>query len=256
MLLLAIVILCGVFVFAGCTSKDNESESVDGEPTPITLKVHFGEDENFIDSFIKPAEDAFPHITFEHVEGEYDEVIADGNIPDILFFWNRADTLHAAEHELTYDMTELIEEADFDISRYDPNHLAEWQAVSEGEIWALPLMTSRFALMYNKDVFDVFGIEYPEDGMNWEEVIDLAEKVTGERNGTEYQGLYMPKHEAPIFWTAGNLVDPESDERSEERRVGKECRSREAPEDGKKKTSERTAGKEERKAKDRQERRL
>src|SRR5690625_4763519 len=73
MSLLAIVILCGVFVFAGCTSKDNESESVDGEPTPITLKVHFGEDENFIDSFIKPAEDAFPHITFEHVEGEYED---------------------------------------------------------------------------------------------------------------------------------------------------------------------------------------
>lgn len=212
MSLLAIVILCGVFVFAGCTSEDNQSESVDGEPTPITLKVHFGEDENFIDSFIKPAEDAFPHITFEHVEGEYDEVIADGNIPDILFFWNQGDTMNAAEHELTYDMTELIEETDFDISRFDPNHLAEWQAVSEGETWALPIMTSRFALMYNKDVFDVFGIEYPEDGMDWEEVIDLAEKVTGERNGTEYQGLYMPKHEAPIFWTAGNLVDPETDE--------------------------------------------
>src|SRR5690625_4434891 len=48
--------------------------------------------------------------------------------------------------------------------------------------------------------------------MNWDEDIDLAEQVTGERSGTEYQGLYSPNHEAPIFWTAGNPIDPETEE--------------------------------------------
>ncbi|MBP1913429.1 ABC-type glycerol-3-phosphate transport system substrate-binding protein [Lederbergia galactosidilyticus] len=210
--LLFSLFLCCLFVFSGCTSKEKEEVSNDGEPEPITLKIHFGEDENFIQSFIKPAEEKYPHITFEHVEGSYEELNAAGSTPDILFHWNKGGLADVEEYELAYDMTDLIEQSGFDISRFDPNHLAEWQAAANGETWALPIMTSRFALMYNKDIFDLFGVEYPKDGMNWEEVVDLAEKVTGERNGTEYQGLYMPKHEAPIFWTVGNLVDPETDQ--------------------------------------------
>ncbi|MBO0994731.1 ABC transporter substrate-binding protein [Bacillus sp. SD088] len=205
-------LLCCVLIFSGCTAKKEQKVSADGEPEPITLKIHFGEDENFINSYIKPAEEEFPYITFEHVEGSYEELNAAGSTPDIVFHWNKGGLADQEEYGLAYDMTELIEQSGFDISRFDPNQLAEWQTASHGETWVLPIMTSRWALMYNKDVFDAFGVEYPEDGMNWEEVIDLAEKVTGERNGMEYQGLYMPKHEAPIFWTTGNFVDPESDE--------------------------------------------
>ncbi|MEK3888183.1 ABC transporter substrate-binding protein [Bacillus sp. FSL K6-3431] len=206
------MILCAVVIVSGCTSKTKTDSPDNGDLEPITLKVHFGKDQAFIDAFIKPAEEEFPHITFENVEGSYEELIAAGNSPDILWFWNKGGLKEAAEYELTYDMTELIDKSNFDISRFDPNHLAEWTSASNGELWTLPVMTSRFALLYNKDIFDKFGVDYPDDGMNWEQVIDLAEKVTGERDGTEYQGLYMPKHEAPIFWTVKNFVDPETDE--------------------------------------------
>lgn len=211
-----------MLVIAGCSSNGGKKEvtnngsnnnGVTGEKDPITLKIHFGKDENFINSYIKPAEEKFPHITFEHVEGSYEELIAAKNIPDILFHWNKGGYNEVEEYELNYDMAELIEKSGFDISRFDENHLAEWKSASpNGELWALPISTSRFALLYNKDIFDTFGVAYPSDNMTWSEVVSLAEKVTGERNGTEYQGLYMPKHEAPIFWTAGNLIDPETDE--------------------------------------------
>lgn len=224
--LLAMLMIFGI-IFAGCSSDsnadnngnnkgindgNNENNNI-GDPDPITLKVHFGEDENFVNSFIEPAKEEFPHITFQHVEGNYEELIVAEEIPDILFHWNSGGYNDVAEYELTYDMTELIEQSGFDVSRFDENHLAEWKSVTQNdELWALPIMTSRFALLYNREIFDSFGLEYPEDGMDWEEVIALAEEVTGERDGTEYYGLYMPKHEAPIFWTAGNLVDPETDE--------------------------------------------
>lgn len=73
-------------------------------------------------------------------------------------------------------------------------------------------MQSRYVLLYNKDIFDVFGVDYPRDGMTWEEVIDLAREVSGEMNGVKYQGLYMPLEDAPIFWKVPNLIDPETDE--------------------------------------------
>lgn len=217
-------ILLGLLLL-GCASDNNsdgeeakeENESnnnnIEADPDPVTLKVHFGEDENFVNSFIKPAEEEFSHISFEHVTGDYEELIVAEEIPDILFHWNNGGYNDVYEYELVYDMTELIEQTGFDLSRFDENHIAEWKSVTnDNELWALPIMTSRFALRYNRDIFDLFGVEYPRDGMNWEEVIELATRVTGERDGTEYLGLYMPKHEAPIFWTAGNLVDPETDE--------------------------------------------
>src|SRR5699024_12029817 len=131
-ILLTSLVLCFTFIFSACASAGKpKEESYNDEPNPITLKIHFGEDENFIDSYIKPVEDAFPYITFEHVEGEYDDLIAEGNIPDILFFWNKEDAAEAAEYELTYDMTDLIEESGFDISRFYFNNLAEWQVGSK-----------------------------------------------------------------------------------------------------------------------------
>lgn len=192
-------------LFLGCSKEMQGKDS-------IILKIQFGPDEAFINAFIKPAEERFPHITFEHVEGNLEELIAANNAPDILWFWDLGWLKYAAELEMTYDMTELIKKTGFDLSRYDPNHLAEWQIYSGDELWVLPISTDRFALIYNRDIFDQFGVDYPKDGMTWEEVIELARKVTGERNGVEYQGLYMPKAGAPIFWTAGPLIDPETDE--------------------------------------------
>src|SRR5690625_5036090 len=71
----------------GVGQSDNEKNNL-SEPDPVILKVHFGQDENFINAFIKPAEDEFSHITFEHVEGSYEELIVAETIPDILFHWN------------------------------------------------------------------------------------------------------------------------------------------------------------------------
>ncbi len=206
------IMVCSVIIFAGCTSKTKTNSADNSEPEPITLKVHFADEENFNNAFIKPAEEKFPHITFEHVEGDLQELIAGKKAPDILWFWDQGWLEHASELEMTYDMRDLIEQSGFDISRFNPNHLAEWKELSGDELWVLPMSTDRFALMYNKDIFDQFGVEYPKDGMTWEEVVDLAKDVTGERNGIEYQGLYMPKSGAPISWTAGNLVDPKTDE--------------------------------------------
>ncbi len=57
------------------------------------------------------------------------------------------------------------------------------------------------------------GQDYPEDDMTWSEVLDLAQKVTGEIDGVEYHGIaaghinsYMPRQLGLKF------LDPETDE--------------------------------------------
>lgn len=65
---------------------------------------------------------------------------------------------------------------------------------------------------YNKDVFDLLGVEYPTDGMTWEEVVELAKETTRELNGVQYLGLDL---DVPYdAWTQFSVsaMDPETDE--------------------------------------------
>src|SRR5690625_1996906 len=75
-----------------------------------------------------------------------------------------------------------------------------------------PVNIDNSAMLYNKDIFDLMGVDYPEDGMTWDEVIDLAKEVTREVDGVQYRGLAtMP---ATFFLTQLSLyyVDPETEE--------------------------------------------
>ncbi|WP_230200334.1 extracellular solute-binding protein [Bacillus niameyensis] len=56
-------------------------------------------------------------------------------------------------------------------------------------IYAMPVSMNQGVLIYNKEVFDKFDVPYPEEGMTWNEVIALGEKVTGNKDGIDYIGL-------------------------------------------------------------------
>ena len=55
----------------------------------------------------------------------------------------------------------------------------------------MPTASDNYALFYNKEVFDLFGVSYPTEDLTWDAVVDLAKKLTGERDGIQYHGLEM-----------------------------------------------------------------
>src|SRR5699024_3057906 len=69
-----------------------------------------------------------------------------------------------------------------------------------------------FALFYNKEVFDLFGVQYPVDGMTWEDVVELVPKVTGERNGIDYVGLPTNSWSQAFQQLSVTGTDPETGE--------------------------------------------
>ncbi|UUZ97341.1 extracellular solute-binding protein [Paenibacillus sp. P25] len=56
-------------------------------------------------------------------------------------------------------------------------------------MYGLPVYNERMALFYNKDLFDKFGVPYPKDGMTWDEIADLAKKLSVEKDGVAYTGF-------------------------------------------------------------------
>lgn len=197
------------------TEEPNE-EVVEEEPDPITLKVGVIWDENmFNERFKEPVEKKFPHITLEHVHVDHfnrtalEELFTSGVHPDFFFTLSQEDMEY---FELEYDLTELIEKHNIDTSNINQALLDYIRARDkEGRLLAWPYEDTYYVVMYNKDLFDLFGVDYPSDDLTWEELIDLGRELTQEREGIQYRGLDF-REEVMLSQLSVNATDPETGE--------------------------------------------
>ncbi|MBO0995337.1 ABC transporter substrate-binding protein [Bacillus sp. SD088] len=223
-------ILFSLFLVVGCSSSESDNNSSTSaqttgsdegqekedelEPVTLLMMTHWN-DEQFATYFKEPIEAKFDHITMEHVQSRWDEieenVFAKQLYPDLIMTSVSAEYL---EMELLLDLTPYIEETGFDLERLEPSILDYLKEQSnEGELNGLPLIRPEYALVYNPDIFDLFGVDYPTDDMSWDEVIELARKVTGEMGGVQYRGLHPGNFDFMMRQTeTAKLVDPDTHE--------------------------------------------
>lgn len=212
--------LAALGMLAACSGEKAIQESPAtglpvAESKPVTIKIYQWiavPDDQWQQLFVEPVKEKFPHITLEQVtRGEGltpNELVVAGEFPDIYSITNNIRPY--VNLELTQDMTSLIEEENIDLEEFDPS-LIERSRV-DGELVALPFYSSPTVLYYNKDIFDKFAVPYPQDGMNWDEVLDLAKQVSRPDQGVQYKGM----HPQSIFAMKGglpiDLLDVETDE--------------------------------------------
>lgn len=231
MLIILIMSLLALLLLASCSSGSNSSkegnnnnENNDESVNPdtidedVTIKILTGiTEEDFEEFYKKPAEDKFPKVTIEQIPINPDaeaieEELLKGNIPDIVRGGNPRGLFELTESELLYDMTDLIEKYNFDLKRLDPDFLNLTTSYAGGDkIWVLPIEQERYVLHYNKDIFDKLGVDYPTDGMTWDEIIDIAEEVSVDRDGDSYSGLSMPGLSIVLSTESVLMVDLETD---------------------------------------------
>ena len=60
----------------------------------------------------------------------------------------------------------------------------------DGKVYGLPYKTSSWFVVYNKDIFDAAGVDYPTNDMTWEEYDKLARSVTDTTPGAEIYGSH------------------------------------------------------------------
>lgn len=137
----------------------------------------------------------FPHITLNVINSQvgqrYADLIAAGTLPDIIFESNSLSRGTIIAHDFNYDLEEsLLKKHNFDLNRFEPNVLAQARySNSEGKLYGLPYSVNRYALIYNKDLFERFAVPYPEDGMTWDEIYTLAQRMTRTDGDVFYQGF-------------------------------------------------------------------
>ncbi|XEC92903.1 ABC transporter substrate-binding protein [Paenibacillus tarimensis] len=196
-------------------SQNTTPDPAPSAPEPITLRISSYSWEDFDRVFKNPIEAKFPHITVEKVDVEPStlaELVARGEeVPDIIWYGGPADLHHAQKLGLALDLNPLIERHGFDLSIFKPELVESMRGFSGGdELHALARQAAPYALHYNKNIFDLFGVDYPTDGMTWEDAIELAKKVSGEKDGVKYYGLHPAIHSRILY--ESTILDPETHE--------------------------------------------
>ncbi|ULL16778.1 extracellular solute-binding protein [Paenibacillus sp. H1-7] len=192
-----------ITALAGCSqgtgAKDDKVVSVQpkvtNEPITLTLYQHAAISNEEIDKFIvQPVQKKYPNISFNIVRKgtgtNPEELVAAGIVPDLIYTTD-ANTPLWRELDVPEDLSTLIKSNNLDLNRFDSNAIDAVKVYSggNGAMYALPVAQNIAGLLYNKDIFDKFAVPYPKDGMNWDEIIQLARKLTKTENGVRYIGL-------------------------------------------------------------------
>ncbi|MDO4804161.1 MAG: sugar ABC transporter substrate-binding protein [Lachnospiraceae bacterium] len=101
-----------------------------------------------------------------------------GQMPDV--FWMHSNTAQMyMENDLLLNLDDYIANDDaIDLSNYYEGVVELYNRDDNGSQYALPKDHDTIALLYNKAIFDKYGVEYPTDDWTWEDVRDAAVKIS------------------------------------------------------------------------------
>ena len=241
-LLAILMALCMLLSLAACgqaAPKETEAPAevqeapetvpVEKDPDPVTIRFwQAGGDTVGASSVMRLLLDKFqmenPWITVEyqaipwsndpHVQ--FQTGIAGGDIADLLVVGSPLDFQLSNEGALL-PLDDLLSDAvKADISPVLMNECTYTGSENEdmvGKIMSVPLYTGTRAIMFNKEIFDYFGVEYPTKQMTHAELLEMARKLTGDMNGTKIYGYGTRATTSEQYlnfgWNYGAvLVDP------------------------------------------------
>jgi len=191
-------------LFAGllgaCGKGDGEPAGSSADPAaskePVEITFYRPNTGTTVEQFNQIMGDAikakFPNVIpkfIPYADGSHmEDVLASGQDLDILIL-SIGFVPSYPNYNIQYDMTEMIKKYKYDLNRLEPTTTNFIQEFGNGQIYALPIFTTAAVLMYNKDLFDKFGVPYPRDGMTWDDTYELAKKMTRTDGGTQYYGF-------------------------------------------------------------------
>ncbi|MEF3306900.1 ABC transporter substrate-binding protein [Paenibacillus sp. GYB003] len=191
------------FVAAACGAKESadpsgreEQSKQEAAPQPITLNfLNSHQDVPWAAMAKQLTEKKFPHITLHVVQAttKKEETLA-----GLLAAGQQFDLIYAPlgglyenkELRVYTDLNPLIRKHDFDPNRFAPGVMETLKSYGDnGDIPVFPFVLNNHALFYNKGLFDKFAVPYPKDGMSWNDVYEIAKKMTRHADGVSYKGF-------------------------------------------------------------------
>lgn len=192
-----------------CSSSDSGEDEGERVLRIATSADYGDEGEYFRQQFTEIFEFANPNVKIEFIptadsrmrmgmkEGEkpqdpfvkLKEVMEGENPPDVVMF-NLSEMKELVDLNLLEPLDPRIAKDKFDTADIVPAVMDGLKSASpDGKLYALSPTFSSSALVYNKAIFDNAGVEYPKDGMTWDQVFDLARRVSSGEGAKQIYGF-------------------------------------------------------------------
>ncbi|MGP4039708.1 ABC transporter substrate-binding protein [Gracilibacillus sp. D59] len=182
-ILLSLILVMVIFI-AGCSSNlTTENDTSNSEEEQVTINLGYysgGESDEKMQELIDGFMEKNPEIKVTTQSAPYgqffqklDTQIAAGEAPDI-WLSDGVLVMKYAERGAVKDLTEWINR---DLNKEEYYGL-EFNEDTNGKYWGVPQGIQIGALYYNKDLFDQAGVDYPNEDWTWEDLKEVAAKLT------------------------------------------------------------------------------
>ena len=226
------VLLVFSLVLTGCSSQQNDdtdrpddtnqTDKISNEDTgdkqdeKITLRLMNWDTEQeakptkeLIESFMEENPNII--VQFEPTTQDYNTklrtAIAAGNPPDVMNM-DQWVTYYPMEPIAFEPLDDYLEKYDVDLDMYASSILQFWNY--NGKQYGLPNDINGTAIYYNKKLFDEANLPYPEAGWTYDDMKELAQKLTKGSCANKVYGVFIPTDWSgwfePLLWGLGGRV--------------------------------------------------
>jgi len=206
-------------VLAGCGSEKQQTNTASPAATPVTstepatekqpvtIKMFQDAKGGAHESNLKLIEDFEKEtgikVEFNIIPGDGVEVykkidisVSTGDTTDIIYLSNPLLLDKYSQGGWLLELNDLIAEDNYDAEAIYGSYLTKY----DGKLYTLPNYAGKWAVYYNKKIFDDAGVPYPRGNWTWDEYIETAKKLTDRSNGI--YGSYMLDYDAYMYFMA------------------------------------------------------
>lgn len=217
-------------LLAACNSGNDAKDTEKRVLRIATMNSYGGDDQYLRQQFTEIYEFAHPNIEIEIVAAieqnnyNYEEPKAGEKQPDpvekmkeLLTGPNPPDVVmtdfnvlpQLVEQNLLTQLDPMITEDKFDTTDIVPAVIEGLKKLGDGKLYALAPTFSSSALYYNKVIFEQAGVPFPTDKMTWDDIFNLARRVTsGDGDKRKYGFSFSTYQGSDPFWDMNLYTQP------------------------------------------------
>ena len=188
----ALAVLMALTLLPGC-NKEGGSTTADGK-TKLLLGLPGGDGTTawkIVENFIAANSDKYEITTDESAWGDFTKKlqlqVASKQDVTPVFYTDSMQAMTFGANGQALDLKDWVD-SEIDASLYNDALFAITD--DEGHLWGVPHALNSIAVVYNKDIFDERGVAYPTEDWTFQDMLDMAEKLTFTReDGTKVYGI-------------------------------------------------------------------
>lgn len=174
----------------------NQAETKPTELYFFSTGSEWWNEAEFMKNYGDPIHKKFPNIIPKNISitqmstSQMDSMITSKQPIDVILAANYSYLTYVKAYDLQTDIEPLVKKQNIDLSRFTPEFIDMNKKMNEGHLTGLPLADYPTQILYNKAIFDKFGVPYPpKDRWTWDQMFELANKLTRVDGEIQYYGL-------------------------------------------------------------------